>query len=192
MRCEKCSRLRSGIEEMKVERWVLTAIIYEKCRRQNRPKNRKKSKTSNFSKSGLGEVFEIGGFDFLPIRGVGKKTKTSKTKNRWKIDVLEIFEVLVFGFLVGFRCRHFSYIRPFLIASIKKYPKSVVSGIFLIIFLDTSFWMVCLIASIIEHPKPLILDDVPYGPSHNFIQNLLKILSWYFLESFWISTYLHQ
>ena len=62
-------------------------------------------KPINFSK----EVFEIGGFGFLPISTCGKETKTSKMNNRWKTDVLEILEVLVFAFLVAFGRRHFSY-----------------------------------------------------------------------------------
>ena len=89
-------------------RFGLTSPIYENCRRQNLPQNRK-SKTDNFFKRGFWEVFEIGGFGFLLISTCGKETKTSKMKNRWKTDVLEILEVLVFAFLVAFGRRHFSY-----------------------------------------------------------------------------------
>ena len=50
------------------------------------PQNRK-SKTDNFFKRGFWEIFEIGGFGFLPNSSVGRKPKSQK----WKTDGKSMF-----------------------------------------------------------------------------------------------------
>ena len=56
-----------------------TAIVYEKYRHQNRPKNLK-PRTDIFFTRCFQEVFERGGFRFLPNRGMGREQAVQEWK----------------------------------------------------------------------------------------------------------------
>ena len=97
---------------------TLTSPIYENCRRQSLPQNRK-SKTDKFFKRGFWEVFEIGDFGFLPNSSVGRKPKPQKRRTM-ENRCFGNFGGFGFRFFGRFGRRHFSYmraVRPVLMVS---------------------------------------------------------------------------